>query len=37
MDTFDYKIPRLQADHGKTLPFAIPKLQKVAGDATWGR
>jgi hypothetical protein len=30
MDTFDYK-PRLQADDGKTLPFAIPRLQKAQG------
>jgi hypothetical protein len=30
MDTFEYK-PRLQADHGKTLPFAIPRLQKAQG------
>jgi hypothetical protein len=27
MDTFEYK-PRLQADHGKTLPYALPRLQK---------
>jgi hypothetical protein len=30
MDTFEYK-PRLQADDGKTLPFAIPRLQKEQG------
>ncbi|RPH44262.1 MAG: DUF1501 domain-containing protein [Planctomycetota bacterium] len=30
MDTFDYK-PRLQADHDKTLPYAIPRLQKAQG------
>jgi len=30
MDTFDYK-PRLQADDGKTLPYAIPRLQKAQG------
>jgi hypothetical protein len=30
MDTFEYK-PRLQADDGKTLPFAIPRLQKAQG------
>ena len=28
MDTFDYK-PLLQRDAGKTLPFAIPKLQQL--------
>ena len=27
MDTFDYK-PKLQAEHGKTLPYEIPRLQK---------
>ena len=30
MDTFEYK-PRLQADDGKTLPYAIPRLQKAQG------
>src|SRR4029079_2784585 len=30
MDAFDYK-PRLQADDGKTLPYAIPRLQKAQG------
>ncbi|HLY10352.1 MAG TPA: DUF1501 domain-containing protein [Planctomycetota bacterium] len=30
LDTFDYK-PRLQSDHGKTLPFAVPRLQKAQG------
>ncbi|HXU11150.1 MAG TPA: DUF1501 domain-containing protein [Candidatus Binatia bacterium] len=30
LDTFDYK-PQLQADHGKTLPYAIPRLQKAQG------
>jgi len=30
MDTFEYK-PGLQSAHGKTLPFAIPRLQKAQG------
>ncbi len=30
MDTFEYK-PQLQADNGKTLPYAIPRLQKAQG------